>query len=176
MPLRGATDSDRDQVLVWRNHPRVREVSLTAHEIAADEHALWWRLVQANPDRHLLIYHHEAVPSGVVLFAREEPEVAVWSFYLDVDGLAGRDELLRAWVGVERESIAYAFGELGVERIEGEVLADNAAVLALHRRFGFRVAQRYDRDVDGAARPVLRVELRAAQRLGSLPTAVLGRG
>ena len=167
MALRGATDGDRERVLVWRNHPRVREVSLTAHEIAADEHALWWRLVQANPDRHLLIYHHGAVPAGVVLFAREEPDVAVWSFYLDVDGLTARDELLGAWLGVERESIAYAFGELGVERIEGEVLADNAAVLALHRRFGFRVAERYDRDVDGAARPVLRVELCAGARVSA---------
>lgn len=166
MSLRGATDGDRDQILAWRNHPRVREVSLTAHEIAPDEHALWWRLIQANPDRHLLVYHHGGRAAGVVLFAREEPDVAIWSFYLDVDGLSRRDELLGAWLGVERESIAYAFGELGVERIEGEVLADNTAVLALHRRFGFRVAERYDRDVDGAARPVLRVELRAAATVG----------
>ena len=34
--LRPALDSDRDLVLGWRNHPEVRAVSLTQHEIAQE--------------------------------------------------------------------------------------------------------------------------------------------
>src|SRR3954454_18718263 len=104
--LRVAGDADRARVLGWRNHPRVRAVSLTAREIEPDEHALWWRIVTADPDRRLLIYSHDLVPSGVVLFTRDSckdaaADAATWSFYLDVDGLDRRGELLPAWATLE---------------------------------------------------------------------------
>jgi UDP-4-amino-4,6-dideoxy-N-acetyl-beta-L-altrosamine N-acetyltransferase len=165
--LRVAGDADRDRVLRWRNHPRVRAVSLTSRLIEPDEHALWWRIVMADPDRRLLIYNHDLVPAGVVLFSRDGGRVddaATWSFYLDVDGLDRRGELLPAWATLERESIEYAFEQLGVDRITGDVLASNTAVLALHRRFGFRVVDSDERDVDGEPTVVLRVELGLADR------------
>lgn len=162
--LRVAGDADRARVLGWRNHPRVRAVSLTAREIEPDEHALWWRIVMADPDRRLLIYSHDLVPSGVVLFTRDG-DAATWSFYLDIDGLKRRGELLHAWAALERESIAYAFEQLGVDRVVGDVLASNTAVLALHRRFGFRVVDSEERDVDGEPTLVLRVELGLADRV-----------
>ena len=165
--LRVAGDADRARVLGWRNHPRVRAVSLTAREIEPDEHALWWRIVMADPDRRLLIYSHDLIPAGVVLFTRDsgqDPDTATWSFYLDIDGLQRRGELLAAWAGLEKESIVYAFEQLGVDRITGDVLASNTAVLALHRRFGFRVVDSQERDVDGEPTVVLRVELGLADR------------
>ena len=39
--LRPAAEADRDRVLAWRNHPQVRAVSLTQHEITPAEHAAW---------------------------------------------------------------------------------------------------------------------------------------
>jgi RimJ/RimL family protein N-acetyltransferase len=154
--LRAAVDADRDTVLAWRNHPDVRAVSLTTHVIEAEEHAKWWAAVAADPDRHVLIFDD----CGVVIFdLRAEP--AVWSFYLDVAGLG--KGLLPAWLRLEKEAVAHAFGVLGVTRLGGETLAANTQVLALHRRFGFREARRYERLIDGTPQTVVWTERGIAQ-------------
>ncbi|BCJ44034.1 hypothetical protein GCM10010168_68370 [Actinoplanes ianthinogenes] len=145
--LRPATDSDRDQVLNWRNHPAVRAVSLTTHEIQPAEHAAWW----ATHSGDVLIYEEDGVPAGVVIFTG-----ATWSFYLDVEGLGPR--LLPAWMRLEKEAVEYAFGTLGLPRLGGETLEENTQVLALHRRFGFRETRRYERLVDGVPKTVVWTE------------------
>ena len=145
--LRPARDSDRDLVLPWRNHPSVRAVSLTTHEIAPAEHAAWW----ARRSADVLIYEEDGVPAGVVIF-----NGSTWSFYLDVEGLGRR--LLPAWMRLEKEAVEYAFGTLGLETLGGETLADNKQVLALHRRFGFRETRRYERLVDGVPKTVVWTE------------------
>ncbi|GAB1644794.1 GNAT family N-acetyltransferase [Krasilnikovia sp. MM14-A1259] len=153
--LRTAVDADRDTVLAWRNHPEVRRVSLTTHVIAAPEHAAWWRAATADPGRRVLVYEQDGTPAGVVAFDLR-PDPPTWSFFLDVAGLGGA--LLPAWLRLEDEAVRYAFGELGLDRLGGETLAWNTAVLALHRRFGFRETRRYERLVDGTAQTVVWTE------------------
>jgi hypothetical protein len=146
--LRPARHDDRDLILPWRNHPDVRAVSLTTHEISPDEHARWWAKRQAD----ILIYEDdEGTPAGVVIF-----DGNTWSFYLDVAGLGRR--LLPAWMRLEKEAVEYAFGPLGLDSLGGETLADNKQVLALHRRFGFAETRRYERIVDGVSKTVVWTE------------------
>ncbi|MEV6306204.1 GNAT family N-acetyltransferase [Actinoplanes sp. NPDC051861] len=140
-------------VLSWRNHPAVRAVSLTTHEIQPEEHAAWWASRKAN----VLIYQDEGRPAGVVIF-----NGGTWSFYLDVEGLGPR--LLQAWMRLEKEAVEYAFGTLGLETLGGETLAENKQVLALHRRFGFRETRRYERLVDGVPKTVVWTERKATER------------
>ena len=149
--LRAATPADRDTVLTWRNHPDVRAVSLTTHEITPEEHATWWDAALADPRRHILIFDDK----GVVIFdLREDPPS--WSFYLDVAGL-GKD-LLPTWMRLEQAAVRYAFGELGLARLGGETLASNKQVIALHRRFGFTETRRYERLIDGTPQTVVWTE------------------
>ena len=145
--LRPARDPDRDLVLRWRNHPDVRAVSLTTHEIRPEEHAAWW----AARSGTVLIYEEDGSPAGVVIFNGN-----TWSFYLDVEGLGPR--LLPAWMRLEKEAVEYAFGTLGLDTLGGETLAENKQVLALHRRFGFRETRRYERIVDGVPKTVVWTE------------------
>lgn len=164
--LRPATEEDRDLVLPWRNAPEVRAASITQHVISPDEHARWWSGAIADPSRRILIYERSGMPSGVVTFFDLElgdPEKASgwWGFYLDGAGLEQRGELLLAWLEIEREAIRYAFGELGLQLLEGEVLASNEAVRAMNRRHRFREVETYERVVDDVAVEVVRVELRA---------------
>jgi RimJ/RimL family protein N-acetyltransferase len=146
--LRPASYADRDLILPWRNHPSVRAVSLTTHEINPEEHARWWEKRWGD----VLIYEDDrGVPAGVVIF-----DGATWSFYLDTVGLG--DRLLPAWMRLEKEAVEYAFGTLGLETLGGETLADNKQVLALHRRFGFKETRRYERLVDGEMKTVVWTE------------------
>ncbi len=158
--LREAADADRDMVLRWRNHPQVRRAGFTTHEIDPAEHGRWWSSVRADDTRWLLIYEHGIAPSGVVTFTTDDSETATWGFYLDIEGLNRRGELLPAWIGIERESASYAFEKVGVSVLRGDVLASNTAVRRLHRRCGFAETGTYVREIDGVPREVVRVELR----------------
>jgi UDP-4-amino-4,6-dideoxy-N-acetyl-beta-L-altrosamine N-acetyltransferase len=162
--LREADETDLDRIRRWRNHPAVRQVSFTTHEIEAGEHRAWFSKVRADPARRVLVYQHEGVPAGVVLFSDIDRGAgsAEWGFYLDNEGL-GRN-LLAAWLRLEQAAVDYAFDELGLEVVGGATLADNRQVLQLHKRFGFTEARRYVRDVDGVPREVVWTELRAADR------------
>ncbi|HEX6470985.1 MAG TPA: GNAT family N-acetyltransferase [Streptosporangiaceae bacterium] len=163
--LREATDADRDMVLCWRNHPHVRGASFTRHEIGPGEHERWWSSMRADPARWLLIYEHGGAPSGVVTFVTDAvSDAATWGFYLDIEGLNRRGELLPAWIGIERESASFAFDKIGVSVLRGDVLASNAAVRRLHRRCGFVEIGAYIRTIDGTPREVVQIELRRAPR------------
>jgi UDP-4-amino-4,6-dideoxy-N-acetyl-beta-L-altrosamine N-acetyltransferase len=162
--IRLATDADRDAVLRWRNHPQVRAASLTRHEIGAQEHAAWWKAALADPARRVLIYERREVPAGVVTFFDLDPDArsAWWGYYLDGDGLEAAGQLLMAWIEIQREAVRYAFDELGLELLEGEVLASNEAVRSLNRRQGFTEVSSYQCDLDGEPSEVVRIQLRAA--------------
>ena len=174
--LRPATDSDRDALLAWRNHPQVRAVSLTGHVINPEEHAVWWAATVADPRRHLCIYERGGVAAGVVMFAETDRDgAAVWSFYLDVAGLEARGELLPAWIEAPRQAVRQAFDELGLTVLRGEVLGHNAVVRQMNRRLGFRETAVDLRDVDGVPTEVVTVELRSHERRDRQPAVAMTR-
>ncbi|PZG38935.1 GNAT family N-acetyltransferase [Spongiactinospora gelatinilytica] len=158
--LRAAEERDLETVRRWRNHPLVREASFTTHEILPAEHARWWAGVRDDPTRRVLIYGDDP-PRGVVTFSGLGgfDRSASWGFYLDLAGLEQDGGLLRAWVGIERAALGHAFGVLGLLILHGEVLAANAAVRELHRRFGFTETSVYHREIDGVSREVVAIRL-----------------
>ncbi|HSW04738.1 hypothetical protein [Aquabacterium sp.] len=145
--LRLAVDADAPVVLGWRNHPAVRRVMFTDHLIGPDEHGAWWNRVQASPRHRLLIVVHAGLDCGVVTFTRslEEPGTWFWGFYLDPDAFTQPMQQLRAWSGMEQQSLLLAQHELRAARVDCEVFAFNAAVLALHKRHRFLEIDRYQR-------------------------------
>jgi RimJ/RimL family protein N-acetyltransferase len=164
--LRAAGEADRRAVLHWRNHPDVRAMSLTRHVIAPAEHDAWWDRSLADPARRIMVYERYDVPSGVVTFFDLDPAAgsAWWGFYLDVDGLTERGELLPAWIEISREALRFAFDDLGLAVLHGEVLAGNEAVRAFNRRNRIREVGSGTRDIDGTAETVIRLEARPDDR------------
>jgi RimJ/RimL family protein N-acetyltransferase len=133
-------------------------MSLTQHEITPEEHAAWWA-TRTSTSRQVYIYVRHDTPSGVVIFFdidRDEAS-AWWGYYLDNEGLTARGELLPAWIQIQREAKRHAFGEMGLQTLDGEVLEANEAVRRFNRRNGFEEIDQYSRDIDGVATPVLRV-------------------
>jgi len=163
--LRPATDSDTDDIRRWRNHPQVRAVSLTSHEIAPQEHAAWFAAARADARRRILIFEYEGRPAGVVNFTAIDPAGASanWGFYLDLDGLEERGETLPAWMDVQREAIAYAFGQLGLDRLDAEVLEHNTVVRRMNRRFGFTEGEPTRTSIDGTVVTVYPIHLSRAE-------------
>ncbi len=145
--LRRAVDADAATILRWRNHPEVRRVMFTEHEISAAEHARWWASLKTRDDYQLLVIEHKATPCGVVTFSRcaDDNTAWLWGFYLDPDGFADGLERLRAWNGMEVASLAWAQAQLAANEVRCEVFAFNTAVLQMHLRHRFRETGRYQR-------------------------------
>lgn len=137
--LRSATDADVDAIRSWRNQQPNREVSNTSHVISAEEHATWWAKASVDPTRRVLIYERDGVPSGAVNFfdLDFDRKVGAWGFFLDAEGLAERGETLPAWIEVMKDATNYAFDELGLDELTGEVLEHNEVVRQMNRRFRF---------------------------------------
>ncbi len=163
--LREAVDADRDRVLAWRNHPRVRQTHFVQRVITEDEHDVWWGSI-APGTRVVLIYEWDGRPSGVVHFSKFDRAEgsAHWGFFLDIDALEPTGELLPAWIELEREAIDYAFDRLGLSVMRGETLTINPVVLQLNRRFGFRLNPPFTRVVDGVEHEAIMTELRVEDR------------
>lgn len=159
--LRPATDADVARILAWRNHPAVRRVMFTDHEIQPDEHVRWWQRVSRSADHVVLVIRHGGRDCGVVTFTRDDTvadgNTWAWGFYLDPDAFRPGAEQLRAWSGMEQASLDYARDALQAGRIHCEVFAFNGAVLALHRRHGFVERDRYWRSRSDGHFEVLRL-------------------
>jgi len=147
--LRPLEEEDLDLILRWRNRPEVRANMFTAHEISLDEHRAWFARVSVDPTRRSYIYVEGAEPLGVVAFTelQVEDRTAAWGFYTADTAPRG--------VGTRMLSAALveAFGALGLEKVWSEVLAFNAASLALHHKLGFQIEGRLRaHHVSGSAR------------------------
>ena len=162
--LRAATEDDVDTIRQLRNQQANRDVSITSHEITADEHAAWWAKTSADPSRRVLIYERDGRIAGVVNFFDLDGPAGAWGFFLDADGLAERGETLPAWIEIMREATTYAFDELGLEVLTGEVLEHNTVVRQMNRRFRFVEGTPQTRYADGREITVIPVSLRRQDR------------
>jgi RimJ/RimL family protein N-acetyltransferase len=171
--LREARESDVEKIREWRNHPKTRGASIHTAYITPDGHARWWAGVRADPARRVLIFSFAGRDCGVVTFNNHDPSAgtAEWGFFLDVDGLQERGELLPAWMELEKAAVDYAFGELDLRAVGGRTLAWNKPVIALHRRFGFVEvpSRRYTTEIDGREQLVVWTEKSRTTEPGPAP-------
>jgi len=162
--LRPATDDDLGAMLAWRNQAANREVSIHPHEITREEHLDWWGRVQGDPSRKVLVFEVEQRPLGVVTFFDLTPSSAGWGFYLDSETVSAEGIAMTAWLKVMGEAVDHAFDELGLDLLEGEVLAGNEAVRMMNRRFRFTEGAPEVRTVDDRTITVIPITLTRSDR------------
>lgn len=153
--LRPAEDRDVEPMRSWRNHPEVRRVSLTQHEIGPEEHQGWWAKTRVDPSRRVLIYERDGVPCGVVTFFDLNGDSGWWGYYLDNDGLEAAGTLFPAWISIQREAVKYARDVLELTHLHGETLAANQAAVDFNARQKFTEVERYEREIGGELAEVI---------------------
>lgn len=143
--MRPMQASDLPIVLVWRNHPEVRRYMYHRHLIGIDEHRAWFERCTVAPGRHLLIYEEDGEQRGFInLHETVTGESADWGFYAAPDAPKGTGRRLGA------AALAYAFATLGLHKLSGQALVDNARSIALHEYLGFaREGVLRDHHLDG---------------------------
>ena len=130
--LRAMTCDDLEQVFSWRNHPQIRQAMCNRSEISWDDHCKWFNKISSNPSHQALIYEENGVALGFVQFTGVMPGATVdWGFY--ASPMAPKGVGLR----LGRLAIDFAFGDLMIHKVCGEVFVENQASINLHRNLGF---------------------------------------
>lgn len=132
--FRPITAADLALVLEWRNSDRIRRCMFTDHLISMEEHMSWFERTQDQNVPTFLLYERMGVPTGVVSFSRIDHSNGTchWGFYI------GRtDRPKGSGIIMGRLGIDYAFNQLEMRKIYGEVLACNEASIGFHDRLGF---------------------------------------
>jgi len=132
--LQNVSESDLEAVRLMRNHGEVRKYMYTNHLISKEEHASWVRRMQESETVKLFVIYRGEKPIGLVSLSKISlrHSTAEWAFYLD-PGEQGSG----VGVVVEYALLEYAFCEIGICKLNCEVLETNPNVVKLHKKFGF---------------------------------------
>jgi len=126
-------EQDLSLVLVWRNHPDVRQFMYSQHEISPAEHARWFTSALLDAQRHLLVYQPGGKPQGFLSFNRlRASAVAEWGFYLAPDAERGTGRALG------QAALDYAFSTLKLHKVCAEALGFNERSRRFHEKLGFQ--------------------------------------
>ncbi len=137
LSLCALSDAPDDQALALRhirNEDGVRANMYTHREIGPEEHRRWLAGVRDDPARRLYLVRHNDTLIGALAFSAIDGthRRADWAFYLTA-AVRGQG-LGRA---LELRALDLAFGSLGLNKLNCEVIAWNTAVIAMHKGFGF---------------------------------------
>lgn len=136
--LRPMESTDLALVLEWRNHPDIRQCMYSQEAIAAEDHQRWFERCRGDANVHLLVYEQAGQPCGFMnLRVVEQERCAVWGFYAAPGASRGSGTRMCA------AAIDYAFDQLGLHKVWGEVIATNYKSIALHQRLGFQQESRF---------------------------------
>lgn len=133
-PLTALTEEQHLEVLAIRNEESVRSAMFTSHEIGREEHLAWVEKLADNRSVEMFaLFHNGALAGSIGLTEFDRRNMrANWAYYL-TERVRGQG------VGIagEYKFLDTVFSSIGLEKLNGEVLAFNVKVLALHQRFGF---------------------------------------
>lgn len=132
MSARRMSENDLEYVLAWRNHPDIRRFMLSQHEITIAEHRAWFDRASREVTRALLVIEEHGQPRGCVIFSGvQKNAIAEWSFYSAPGNPAGSGTRICS------AALGFAFSELELHKVAGQVLDFNLASICVHQRLGF---------------------------------------
>lgn len=134
--LRPMRREDLRRVLDWRNSERVHSKMLTNHQITWEEHVAWFERHETDTPSHALVFEHDGRPIGYAGYTEfdEAQQSCSPSAYLGETEAVPMDAGLTLFY----ECLAYAFDELGMERVETSVFADNRKAIKIDEFLGYQ--------------------------------------
>ena len=132
--LRRVEQSDRDQILCWRNQPHVREAMYTDHIISTEEHKTWFENILQSSDAVHLILEERNTPVAVINFTCIDRfnGRCYWGFYLNTPSPKKGTGSVMAWFSME-----WCFSNLAMRKVCCESFSFNTRARSLYQKFGF---------------------------------------
>ena len=130
-------ESLQNLVREWRNSDEIRRYMCNENIISEKQHSEWIKSLKNSDRKEVYIVFYDESPIGVVSiddidFNNKKCE---WGFYIYETSLRGRGIGQRFLVSV----IDYVFNELGMEKLNGNVLEVNPNVIEMHKKLGFQM-------------------------------------
>lgn len=126
------TAGDLDDVLEWRNSEEVRRYMYTKHKISKNEHQTWYDKKRKDLNSTLLIYECNDVPSGFASIVSDVKNIiGRWGFFMNPT------EPRLGGIKLGETVLEYAFHELRLHKLCGEVIEYNERSLRFHEKLGF---------------------------------------
>ena len=133
--LRDIAPDDQEKILQWRNLPEVRKFMYTDHEITPEEHRAWFSRTLRDPSCKywVIVCDEEDVGLAYIFNIDNRNLRCYWGFYVIGSNVRGKG------VGSFAEFfvLRFVFENLRLQKLCGEVLEFNQAVLNMHKKFGF---------------------------------------
>jgi len=134
--LRDVQPQDKQMLLEWRNSPEVARYMYTDHVITQEEHDRWFENAMKDPSRRYWIIVCDGKDVGLANICDLDwhNKRCNWGFYIAESSARGRG------IGsfVEYTIIRYVFEELRLNKLCGDLLSFNEAVINMHKNFGFK--------------------------------------
>lgn len=127
------TDEQIKAVRDVRNQESVRKSMYTEHEISLNEHLSWVERLRTDTRQIVFVVLVDGIVRGVVsVNAIDRLHLkSDWAFYLDENVRGGLGAAL------EFRLINFVFNDLGLDKLNCEVIETNKAVVKMHKKFGF---------------------------------------
>ncbi|TCS83308.1 UDP-4-amino-4,6-dideoxy-N-acetyl-beta-L-altrosamine N-acetyltransferase [Tepidibacillus fermentans] len=133
--LRPIEEEDLEMVLNWRNSERIRMNMYTDHLITMEEHRAWFQRLKEDNRNLTFIFEYMDEPVGVMNFNRidNHNRNCTWGFYLGKENLLKGTGLALGYLGLK-----YAFENLNIRKLSGEVFGFNIASYNFHKKLHFK--------------------------------------
>lgn len=147
--------ADAEMILNWRTSPGIAKYMKTEVDHGVLEQEQWIISCRERPDfYHWLIVHQEK-PIGYISVSEYNPvaKTASWGFYVGEEEHAGLGGLVPPFF------YRFCFSELGIERIDAEMLYFNTSVIDLHQLHGYEFTPERDRILKRQGKGILLVAM-----------------
>lgn len=130
--IRKLEAKDLTSILEWRNHNDIRKWMVNTSIINYEDHLEWFMRNQNRSDRHFFVFEYQEQLEGYVSLHQIENSTAYeWGFYVRPDTKKGMGFLLG------EVSLDFAFRQLNIAKIFGQVLSFNQRSIKFHQKLGF---------------------------------------
>ena len=130
--LRKLESKDLTTILAWRNHDDIRKWMVNTSIIDYEDHLEWFMRNRSHSDRHFFVFEYQEQLEGYVSFQKIENSRAYeWGFYIKPNTKKGMGVLLG------EVSLEFAFRQLNIAKIFGQVLSFNQKSIKFHQKLGF---------------------------------------
>ncbi|AMA54163.1 MULTISPECIES: UDP-4-amino-4,6-dideoxy-N-acetyl-beta-L-altrosamine N-acetyltransferase [Bacillus] len=132
--LRTLKEKDLDTVLRWRNDERIRQSMYNDQIITEKQHQQWFKNVNSSKTEHYFIFTIDHTDTGFVSFkdVDHKNNHCYWGFYIGEAQSPKGSGSVMGFLALE-----WAFQQLEVEKVYGEVLSNNEKSLSYHQSLGF---------------------------------------
>lgn len=134
--LRDLVPDDEERLFAWRGEPEVARWMSDADVSGREAHRAWFERLNSDPDQRGWLIERAGRPSGLLTLAglTGHHRRAGWNWFVGDSEARGRGVGRAAQVlGLDR-----AFGELGLNKVWAQVMADNDAAMKVMAGAGFR--------------------------------------